>query len=108
VAVRLIVQMIATLATGHLIASPGLAGFVNSSSGGAAAFFGSLLANVDLFLIWELVLLVVGAMVMGNISRTKAIFSVVVCALVVLALQAVPGTVTSALSGIASTTAPIF
>lgn len=108
VAARLIIQTIATLATGHLIGSPGLSGFVNTAGGGAAAFFGSLLTNVDLFLIWQLVLLVVGAMVMGNISRTKAIFSVVVCALVVLALQAVPGTVTSALSGIATTTTPIF
>ena len=105
---RLIVQIIAILATQKLIVSPGLSGFFASSTGQTGGFFASLMANVDLFVIWQLVLLVVGALVMGNISRGKAIISVLVCLVVILCLQALPGVISSAFSGMSGTTIPFF
>lgn len=100
VAVRLVVQIIATLVSGQLISSPGLSGFIDASAGTGVSFAANMLRSVDLFLVWQLVLLVVGGMVMGNISRGKAIMSVIICMLVVLALQAIPGTISTMLSGL--------
>lgn len=100
VAVRLVVQIVATLVSGQLINSPGLSGFLDPSAGTGVGFAANMLASVDIFLIWQLVLLVVGGTVMGNISRGKAIMSVIICMLVVLALKAVPGTISGMLSGL--------
>lgn len=100
--VRFIVQTGGILVSQKLIASPGLSGFISTQDGTLASFISSFVANVDIYLIWQIVLLVVGAMVMGNISRSKAILSVVICALVMLAFQAIPGTVMQSLSGMSS------
>lgn len=102
IAVRLLVQIVATLVTSQLISSPGLSGFIDTSTGTGASFAANMVGNLDLFLIWQLALLVVGGTVMGNISRGKAIMSVIICALVVLALKAVPGTISTMLSGLAT------
>lgn len=105
---RLVVQIIAILATQKLIVSPGLSGFIDPSAGGASGFFASFLTHVDLFVIWQLMLLVIGALVMGNISRGKAIISVLICLIIILCLQALPGVIGSAFSGMSGTTIPFF
>ncbi len=105
-AIRLVVQIIAVLATQKLIAAPGLAGFISTATGAAGGFLSGVLANVDIYFIWQFVLLVIGGMLMGNISRGKAIVSVLVCALIMLALQAIPGAVSQSLSGL--TSSPIY
>jgi hypothetical protein len=102
IAVRFLVQIVGTLISGQVIASPGLSGFVDASTGGGAAFAAGLLGCIDIYFIWQMALLVIGGMVMGNISRTKAIFSVVICAVVVLSLQAIPTTVSHMLSGLST------
>jgi hypothetical protein len=66
-----------------------------------------LLGLVDLYLVWQVILLIVGARLMGNITRSKAILCVLVCVFLVLLLQAIPGTVTQVISGM-SFSRPFF
>ncbi len=97
-AVRLIIQIIATLATRQVISAPGLSGFF-TPHGTLAQFAAVLLGLVDIYLIWQVVYLVLGARQMGNIARGRVISTVIVCVLIVLALQAVPGTISRVISG---------
>lgn len=81
-ALRGLLQSLYILATGQLIAHPGLSGLVASnrttseglvilpSTGQVIA--SSLLSRIDIFLFWNLALLVVGTMIVSRISGRKA------------------------------------
>ncbi len=82
-ALRNLLQMIYVQSTGELIANPGLSGLVSQErsvsemiaappSAGWLALQ-TLLAQIDLFTIWNLVLLVMSVMVMSRLARRKAI-----------------------------------
>lgn len=98
-ALRLIVQMIAMLATKTLIAGPGLSGFVAADAAGALVFVRVMLGLVDIYLMWQLVLLVIGASATG-LPRRKAIAGVLMVILLVLLLAALPGFGMAQLSGL--------
>ena len=106
IALRLIVQIIATVATKQVINQPGLAGFM-TPTGGISTYVSVLLGLVDIYIVWQIILLIVGARLMGNITRSKAILCVLVCVSLVLLLQAIPGTVTQVVSGM-SFSRPFF
>ncbi len=105
-AIRFIVQIISTLATKQLVLYPGLAGIWTSTSG-FSGYLTVVRGFLDLFLLWQIILLIIGARIMGNISKTKATFSVAICIVIVIALQAVPGAIMQAVSGM-SITRPFF
>lgn len=99
-ALRYIVQAIAMLTTKQMIDAPGLSGFVAADAEGFTAFWRILLAFVDIYLIWQLVLLMIGSLPLTGLSRGKAWTAVLVSVLLMLALQAVPGYIGSLLSGL--------
>jgi hypothetical protein len=105
-AVRLILQIVVTLITKQLIVYPGLAGIWTSSSG-FTGYLTVLRSFLDIYLIWQIVMLIIGARIMGNISKVKATISVLICVVVVIALQAVPSAIIQAFSGM-SVTRPFF
>lgn len=70
------------LSASHAITSPGLSGFATS------AFLVQLLARTDIFLIWSIVLLVIGFAIVDGLPRGKAIIGVMVVMAVVLSAQA--------------------
>jgi hypothetical protein len=105
-AVRALIRAGYSFTTGTLITSPGLAGFAPTEAGAAGAFLGALLALVDVFVIWHLVLVVVGARQASGLSLQKVTTSVLITVLIVLALQALPGFIFAQLSGLQ--TLPIF
>ena len=83
-AVRGLLQTIYILASGQIIANPGLSGFVLDSgvASDPTAFtppsmgqtlLSSLLSHVDIYLFWHLALLVVGVMVASRLPRRKAL-----------------------------------
>lgn len=98
-AIRLIVQIVAMLVNKTLITNPGVSGFVAADSSGVMAFVRIMLSMVDIYLIWQLVLLVIGAST-TNIKPVKAFFGVLVVLLLVLALSALPGFGMAQLSGL--------
>lgn len=100
-AVRGMIQTIYILISGQIIANPGLSGFVqdNHLADGASiptppnmgqALLAALLSRVDLFLIWNLLLLIIGVKVTAELPRRKATIATLVVWLVLTALGLVP------------------
>ena len=93
-AIRDILKVIYMLSSGHAIGSPGLSGFANS-----AGFLPQLLSRLDIFVIWYIVLLIIGAAIFDGLSRGKAVVDVLVVILLVLLAQAGLGTLVSGMGG---------
>lgn len=93
-AVRDILRIIFMAIAGHTIASPGLSGFANGSS-----FLTQLLARTDIFLIWNIILLVIGFAVVDGLTKGKSFANVVIVILLVLLAQAGLAVLGSGLGG---------
>jgi hypothetical protein len=103
---RALIQGLAVLISQSPIQAAGLSGFISAESTGAA-FFGPLLALVDLYLIWHFILLLVAARPLSRLPRGRAWVSVLVTLIIILALQAVPGFIANKMSGL-SGSSPYF
>ncbi len=88
--IRDIVQIIAILTTKQLILKPGLSGFIADGASGAMVFVGAVLGFVDLYLIWQIVLLAIGAKQVSGLKSGKAWLAVLLAVVVFLALKALP------------------
>jgi hypothetical protein len=95
-AVRDLLRVVFMLITRHAITSPGLSGFSSS-----AGFVAQLLTRIDTFLIWNVVLLVIGFAIAEGLSRGKAVTGVLVVILLLLLAQAGLGTLSSGFGGLA-------
>lgn len=93
-AVRDILRMIFMGIVGHTITSPGLAGFASGSG-----FLAQLLARADLFLLWNIILLVIGFAIADNLPRGKSFANVFIVVVLLLLAQAGLASLTSSLSG---------
>lgn len=93
-ALRDLLRILFMLSTGHAIVSPGLSGFAVNAS-----LWSQLLARTDIFLIWNVTLLVIGFGIVDNLPRGKAMAGVVVVMLIVLVAQAGLGMLGSGLGG---------
>jgi hypothetical protein len=97
---RYIVQAVYLMTTKKAIAAPGVSGFLAAETTGFSLFARSLLSLVDIYLIWYLVLLLVGILLVAKISRVKALIVTIVISLVLLALQALPGFLMATFGGL--------
>lgn len=95
-AVRDLLRIVFMVAVGHAIVSPGLSGFTAT-----AGFVSKLLTRLDVFLIWHIVLLVIGFKIADSLPRNKAIVAVVVVMLLVLLAQSGLGALSSGFGGTA-------
>lgn len=93
-ALRDILRVVYMLASSHTITSPGLSGF--AANPGLVA---QLLQYTDIFLIWSIVLLVIGFSISDGLALGKAFVNVFVVMLIVLLAQAGLGLLTSSFSG---------
>lgn len=91
--VRDILRIVYMLLASHAIASPGLSGFAASSG-----FTSSLLAQTDLFLFWNIALLVIGFSIADGLPRGKALAGVLIIVIVILFAQAGLGALGSSFS----------
>lgn len=104
--IRDIVQIIAMLGTKTLISGQGLAGFI-TGEGGLNVFLASLLAAVDIYLVWNILLTALGVSALNGLRFGKALLGVVITVVIVLSIQALLGYLTSLLGGL-SVTRPFF
>ncbi len=74
--------------TRNLIASPGFSGFVSGGNENFGLFLASFLSLVDIFLIWHIILLLIGVRVSTSLSWFKVIAGSLLTMLVVLLAQA--------------------
>jgi Yip1-like protein len=92
-AIRDVLRTIYMLSASHAITSPGLSGFATSG------FLVQVLARTDLFLIWSIVLLIIGFAIIDGLPRGKAIVGVMVVIVLVLSAQAGLGALIMRLGG---------
>jgi hypothetical protein len=93
-ALRDFLRLIFVLSTGHAITSPGLSGFASSPG-----FVAQLLTRADIFLIWNIILLVLAFTIADGLSRGKAVIGVLTVVLLLLLAQAGIGALTSGFGG---------
>jgi hypothetical protein len=94
--VRDILRIVFMLVAGHAIISPGLSGFTTSPG-----FVAQLLTRLDIFMIWHVILLVIGFAISDSLPRAKAVTGVVAVVLLALFAQAGLGALTSSFGGLA-------
>ncbi len=87
-AVREGVRVAALVISRQLIENPGLSGFAPIDSSGIMAYLSAWLPLVDLYLIWHIILLVLGGRAANSLTPGKAMSGVVLTMLVILGLQA--------------------
>jgi hypothetical protein len=87
-AVRDGVRLVATLFTKQLVDTPGLAGFAPVGEGNLPLFLASFMALVDIYLIWQIILILLGVRAGNRITTGKAALCVILTLALVLAAQA--------------------
>jgi len=95
---RDLLRVIFMLISKHGIFSPGLSGLSNT------LFLSKLLTDVDLFLVWNAILLVMGLSVTHTLSVKKSVAAVAIILGVLLLVQAGLGTLSANLGGLMVTT----
>jgi hypothetical protein len=95
-AIRDVLRVVFMLAESHTIVSPGLSGFSST-----AGFVTQLLTRLDVFVIWQVILLVIGFTLTDGLPRAKAVTGVLVVVFLVLLAQAGVGALTSSFGGLA-------
>jgi hypothetical protein len=106
-AVREGVRIIAMLTTSQMIANPGLSGFAPLGEERLNLFLDSLLSLIDIYVIWYILLLVIGVRAATKLSFGKALGGVAVPVILVLILGALVTFGASLLSGL-NTVRPFF
>jgi hypothetical protein len=92
-ALRDILRLLYMLVEKHAITSPGLSAFATS------AFMVEILSRTDIFLVWSVILLMIGFAIVDGLSRGKAVLGVLLVILIVLSAQAGLGTLLANLGG---------
>jgi len=92
--IRDLLRVIYILSVKHPLNSPGLSGFTANSE-----FLSQLLSRLDIFMVWYIILLVIGFAIADGLTRGKAFVGVVVVMLLVLLAQAGLGSLTSNIGG---------
>jgi hypothetical protein len=105
-ALRDILRIVYMLFAGHPIRSAGLSGFITGSEGGVL-FLANLFESLDIFLVWQILLLVLGLSILDNLPRGKAVAGVIVVILISLLATAGLGTLSASLGGM-MVTRPFF
>jgi hypothetical protein len=99
-ALRQIVQILGMLLAHSVVSSAGLSGFITGTGG--AAFLAGMLAQIDLFFLWQVILLLVGVVPLSRLTRAKAWGATFFALLILMLIMALPKLITSMLSGLSS------
>lgn len=100
--IRDLVQSIYLLANNQLISSPGLSGFGMSEAQGFSLFITIVLGFVDLYLLWQMALILKGYRVMAHTVFWKAFLVLLVTYILFLSLRSVPAFLMDKISAVFS------
>jgi hypothetical protein len=87
-AVRAIVQIIYMLISNKIISNPGLSGFSPVGDSGWLIFIGQILRLIDIYIIWQILLLILGVRLSAGLTTTKSSSGVIFTVMLILLLQA--------------------
>ncbi|MBK8988505.1 MAG: YIP1 family protein [Chloroflexi bacterium] len=99
-AIRDSVRITAMWLTGQPLTSLGLAGFAPTGDGSLNIYLTALLTLVDIYLLWHIFLLLIGARAAETISRAKVWSVVLFTILVFTLLRALPALIAAQFSGL--------
>ena len=101
IAIRFLVQAAVVLISRQTISGQGLSGFAPTEPGVLNTIFQSLLGQIDIYLIWQVLLLITGTILLSSNHKTKSFLSVLISVLLIMLLSSVPAIIGSQLSGLA-------
>ncbi len=84
---RELIQIIYILAAQKLITSPGMSGFSPAGETGWSLLLGQMFRLIDIYMIWQIALLILGTRLSTGLSRSKSFFSVIISVLVIVILR---------------------
>jgi hypothetical protein len=90
---RAVVQIVAILATDQVIASPGLSGFAPAGEGVWPALLAAALSQIDIYFIWQFVLIAIGARLSSQLRWGRVLFALALTVVIVMALRALPSVI---------------
>lgn len=100
--VRLLVQVINTLATKSLGAAPGLSSLLPADAAGFMTFLRAVLAAIDAYWVWFTVLILLAAAPLSKLKKSKALAATLGTVFLVLILSAIPSLLGAWLSAVTS------
>ncbi|HEY3344584.1 MAG TPA: YIP1 family protein [Anaerolineaceae bacterium] len=103
VAVRYLVQIGSMLFAQQLVAHPGLSGFAPQASGAVVRYLGAVLPFLDLYLVWGVILMIIGLVPSAGISTRKILVGVLISLAILLLLEALPGFISTQLGSLGGT-----
>ena len=86
-ALRALIQIIFMLATKKLISNPGLSGFSPAGDSGGLLFLAQILHLMDIYVIWQVILLAIGIRLTTALSPVKSVVSVILAVVVIILLK---------------------
>ncbi len=87
-AIRALVQIIFMLISKNLISNPGLSGFSPTGDSGWILFLSQFMKLIDIYVIWQIILLIIGVRASTALSTAKSSSGVILTVMIILALQA--------------------
>ena len=77
IALRALIQIIYMLVSKNLIASPGLSGFSPSGDSVLIMYISQVLKLIDIFILWQILLLILGVRISTSLSASKSSVGVI-------------------------------
>jgi hypothetical protein len=87
-AIRSLMQIAYVLIAHKLIVSPGLSGFSPVGDSAVIQFLSQFLKLIDIYVVWQVILLVIGTRKSTALSLVKSAIAVILVVIIILALQA--------------------
>ncbi len=107
-ALRALIQLIYILSTHQLITNPGLSGFSSTvDTAGIKVFIFLILRSIDIYIIWQFLLMTLGVRQSTSLNINKSILSVLISILIIVLLKTGASYLMSTLSNL-SITRPFF
>ena len=88
---RAVMQIVYTLATGSSITAVGLSGFITGTDTNGLIFLEKLLEQVDIYMIWQAVLLTIAVSVMTKLNNKKPILVAAASMAILIVLKSLLG-----------------
>ena len=107
IAIRYLVQILAILFTRKMVNNPGLSGFVGADATGILAYAGGLIGLIDIYFIFQIILLFIGVIPLSGLTKAKAWTATTITLVILVLLLALPHFLSTLLGGL-SLTRPFF
>ena len=107
-ALRSLVQIVFMLTTQKMISNPGLSGFSLSGDSGLASLTNHILRMLDIYLIWQILLVILGIKLATRLDRSKAVIGVLITFLIFILMRSGVSYLFSMLSNLEITRPFIF